>query len=180
MRNFLANLLIILGIGFLLASAFLVWQRYNPRRSAFDGINEIEFSGNKDGQNAHPIALSISDLEIYLPVVPANNTGGKWETTTKGVSYLTSSANPGETGNSIFYGHNWNNLLGNLTRAVPGQVIEIIYSDGGTKRFVVTHTQEVTSSQTQILNNSEDKRMTLYTCSGFLDTKRFVVTAEII
>jgi len=180
MRNLLANLLIILGIGFLLTSAFLTWQRYNPRRLAFDGISEIEFSNLENGLGGEPIVLAISDLEIYLPVVPANSTRGKWETTTKGVSYLTNSVRPGEIGNSIFYGHNWNNLLGNLTLAVPGQVIEIIFSDGSQKRFVVTHTQEVTSSQTQILNNSEDKRMTLYTCSGFLDTKRFVVTAEII
>ena len=180
MRNLLANLLISLGLILLLGSVFLIWQRYNPRRLAFDGINEIEFSGNKDGVNTRPITLSISDLGVYLPVIPANNTGGKWETTTKGVSYLIDSANPGEVGNSIFYGHNWESILGNLTDALPGQEIEITFSDGSVKYFDIKYTQEVSPKQVDIVKESSDRRLTLYTCSGFLDTKRFVVTAELI
>jgi len=124
-----------------------------------------------------PELLIVKDLNINLPIYPAQINDGKWEATGKGVSYLSSSPIPGELGNSVFYGHNWKSILGDLTKAKPGQTIEILYADGTKKEFEIMFTQVVTPDQTQILEESNDIRITLYTCTGFLDTKRFVVTA---
>jgi len=175
MRRFLGNVLVSLGVFSLLLSIFLYWQRVTPKRLSFDikelgGVNNLK-------SNFIPTALAIPDLEIYLPIYPALVTNGRWEATFKGVSYLTSTPIPGQIGNSVFYGHNWKSLLGNLTKAKPGQKIEIYFSDGRALIFKITHTQIVAPSQTKILEQTEDRRITLYTCSGFLDRKRFVVTA---
>ena len=85
--------------------------------------------------------------------------------------------NPWEFGNSILYSHNWSSLLGPLTKAKPGQKIIITFDNGRKEKFVVEHTQEVGPDNTEILSQTEDSRLTLHTCSGFLDTKRFFVTA---
>ncbi|KKR30448.1 hypothetical protein A2715_04540 [Candidatus Woesebacteria bacterium RIFCSPHIGHO2_01_FULL_39_32] len=175
MRRALGNILVILGIISLGLSLFFYWQRVTPRRLSFniDNLGESEVVG----ESSKPTALLISDLGISLPIFPAKIQNGKWEATSKGVSYLSTSSIPGELGNSVIYGHNWKSLLGNLTKAKPGQEIMIYYSNGTKKTFKITHTQVVTPNQTKILDRTDDRRITLYTCTGFLDTKRFVVTA---
>jgi len=87
---------------------------------------------------------------------------------------------PGRIGNSIFYGHNWTSLLGNLVNAKPGQEISIAFGSGEIERFKISYVQVVKPSQTDILNQTNDRRITLYTCTGFLDSKRLVVVANLI
>jgi len=176
MRNLLANTFITLGIVLIIIAGLLLWQRYNPQRLAFSDVgNEISESINEE-KNL-PVALKIEDLDIKLPVFPARSQTGKWETTTKGVSYLVSSAMPGQVGNSIFYGHNYKNILGNLKNAKPGQIIEVKLANGVWRKFRIEYVQTVAPNQTGILDQTDDKRLTLYTCTGFLDSKRLVVTA---
>lgn len=179
MRTFLSKFLILLGILSLLTSAFLYWQRTSPKRLSFDlGTEQIEnLEAGSDKGGIEPVVLVIKDLNLELLIFESHIGKNGWEATSKGVSYLASSPVPGNPGNSILYGHNWKNLLGNITRLKPGQKIRIIYSDGTPKEFEIYYTQVVTPEDTQILTQSDDARITLYTCTGFLDSKRFVVTA---
>lgn len=169
------RVLIYFGIFCLTLAGFLYWQRTTPTRLEFD-TGKIE-SASVSSTNLEPRAIIIRDLAIELPIYPASIKGAKWEATSKGVSYLSSTPVPGEVGNSVIYGHNWKSILGNLVKARPGQAIEVLYSDGSRKEFEIKYTQVVTPDQTQILDQTGDKRITLYTCTGFLDSKRFVVTA---
>jgi sortase A len=124
-----------------------------------------------------PVSISIPSLKISLPVYPATIEKGKWQDTKNGVSYLTSSSIPGSTGNSILYGHNWPSLLGNLTKIKPGDKIFVTLNEKGMQVYTVKYITVVTPDQTHILDTTSDSRLTLYTCTGFLDSKRFVVTA---
>ncbi len=146
--------------------AYLVRQRYAP----------VKISESAIEVTAEPV-ISIPSIELKLPVIPAAINGTTWETTTKGVSYLTSSAAPGEAGNTIMYGHNWPNLLGKLTEVKPGQEIIVKLKDGKTIRYTVQFTTEVSVLQSDILAPTSDKRLTIYTCTGFWDEKRYVVVA---
>ncbi|OGM58180.1 hypothetical protein A2955_01135 [Candidatus Woesebacteria bacterium RIFCSPLOWO2_01_FULL_37_19] len=175
MRGF-SKFLIFFGIICLSLAGFLYWRRVTPKRLQFDEVPKV-LSGNQLSGVIEPKLLVIKDLGIKLDIYPAEIKNARWEATAKGASYLTSTPIPGEVGNSVVYGHNWKSILGNLTKARSGQIIEITYSDGSTKDFRITFTQIVTPDQTQILNATKDRRITLYTCTGFLDTKRFVVTA---
>ncbi len=170
------RVLICFGIFCLAFAGFLYWQRTTPKRLQFD-IKKIESSSNPSSTNVEPRGLIIRDLDIESDIYPASIKNGKWQATSKGVSYLSSTPVPGETGNSVIYGHNWKSILGNLVKARPGQTIEVLYSDGSRKEFEVKFTQVVTPDQIQILDQTKDMRITLYTCTGFLDSKRFVVTA---
>lgn len=178
--NFWANFLLITGSLSLLLSFYLIYQRYNPQNLAFkveEGSVDYKISESEVGE---PIGIKIATLGIALPVIPSQIENKKWESTTKGVSFLKTSVNPGEQGNSILYGHNWPNLLGKLTKVKPGDKIAIIYTDDSVREFQVEMTAQVDPDDTSILNNSEDRRLTLYTCSGFLDSKRFVVVAKLL
>jgi LPXTG-site transpeptidase (sortase) family protein len=165
-----------LGISLLLFGSFLVYQRNNPNRIAF-AKSELEIIEKESKKLLDPSIIIIPSVDIQLPVVFSEIRNSKWEVTDKGVSYLKSSVIPGEVGNSIMYGHNWTNLLGSLTKIKTGDTIEIVYVDNSKKEFVVKLIQEVEPDNISILNNTDDKRLTIYTCSGFLDSKRFIVVA---
>lgn len=174
MKRFLSNILILFGIACYALVVYSYYERTNPRRVSFANVGFV--SAQSELKASHePIGITIPSVSISLPIIPSKIVNGQWEATTKGVSYLTSSSVPGEYGNSILYGHNWENLLGGLPRVKPGQLIEIIYDDGSKKIFEIEYTVTVTPDQTHILAPSLDKRITLYTCTGFLDSKRFVV-----
>lgn len=175
MKNLSRFLFALAGVCFLL-TAFLVWQRQVERRLAFE-IDQLTAPGEAGAGNTWPVALVIKELNIELPVFPTVLEDGRWETTSEGVSYLVGSAIPGEIGNSILYGHNWPNLLGRLLQADQGQEIVIVSSAGEVKRFVIIETAVVTPNQTHVLGQTKDIRLTVYTCTGFLDRKRFVVMA---
>ncbi len=170
-----SKLFVFLGICFLAFAVYLVWERNNPQRLSFNTLTGTE------KQSAHtaaiPIRLSIPSQHIDLPIFPTTITKTVWGDTKQGVSYLTSSPIPGTIGNSIIYGHNWPNLLGPLTKVKPGEKITVRFADGQKVIFTVKFTSIVTPDQTHVLEKTDDARLTLYTCTGFFDSKRFVVTA---
>lgn len=176
--NFWANLLLVSGFLGLLIGSYFIYQRQNPSRLKFENYPVIQASMEQAEKS--PIGIKIESAKISLPVIASEIKNNKWEATTEGVSYLKTSPIPGTQGNSILYGHNWASLLGNLKKVKPGDQIEISYSDQSSKKFLVEYLVEVKPEDTSILNNSSDSRITLYTCSGFLDSKRFVVVAKLL
>lgn len=171
--NHVSRVLILFGLLTLLFGVYLVFERYNPKRLEF---NNIEFQ-TINAQDRFPKEIIIPALKIQLAVYPAQIKNKRWEATAKGISYLVTSSVPGEQGNSILYGHNWSSLLGSLPKIKPGDKIIVKLDDNQTKTFVVKYTSIVSPDQTDILKDTSDSRITLYTCVGFLDSKRFVVTA---
>ncbi len=170
------------GIMLILASIYLYTQRLTPVNLVMKSYQPVRRSSilNEKSQQIPsypPEYIEIPDLKIKLPIIPSKIMNGKWETTSKGVSYLDSSPIPGDTGNSVLYGHNWEKLLGKLIKIKPGARIVITYSDGSAKNFIAEYTGTVKPDQIGILNQTADKRLTIYTCTGFLDSMRFVVVA---
>lgn len=176
MKRALARLLISFGIFCLTLNVVLYWERTNPQRLSFTEYMHNHPKTTVKASNP-PVRMIVKGLEIDLPVIPAKVTSGTWETTTQGVSYLATSPVPGDVGNSIMYGHNWTNLLGDLVHVRPGDQIVLIYKDSSRKTFTVELTGIVSPDQTHILSPTKDRRITLYTCTGFMDSKRFVATA---
>lgn len=174
MKSITSKILIFLGIGCYLFTIYLVYDRTNPKRVAFDNVKIVKTIVRS---RSNPKYIEIKSLDISLPIEPAVIKNGQWESTAKGISYLTSSPLPGEKGNSILYGHNWSNLLGRLPNIKTGDKIIIHFDNGSLKTFTTEYTITVTPDQTHILLPSNDNRITLYTCTGLLDSKRFVAIA---
>jgi len=178
--NILGQALIIAGILMVGLSILLALSRINPRRLNFYRIPQTQEIGPKKENpvGAQPTRIIIAGTPINLPIFPSAINNQSWETTDKGVSYLSMSPVPGEKGNSILYGHNWTSLLGPLTKVKPGQTIRITYKDETHKTFIVENTAIVSPNDTSILVASKEPMMTIYTCTGLFDSKRFVVTAR--
>ncbi len=126
---------------------------------------------------AIPVEIKIENLKIDLPIYQTEISNGDWEEIDYGLLHLSNTAIPGETGNSVIYGHNTPALLGNLRNIDVGQEIVVSFSDGSFKTFVTIDSFNVTPDQTHILNTTEETKLTIYTCNGFFDEKRFVVVA---
>ncbi len=175
---------IVLSLAFLSYTGLLTYQRHNPSRVAFSrapagtDAETIESIVLNRKHTVYPVRIVSTDLRIDLPVARAKVKDGEWDLTEQDVMYLASSPVPGTQGNSILYGHNWPGLLGNLRRAVPGQSIDIVNSDGSKHRFTIEKTAVLSPDNYTVLNNTADTRITIYTCTGFLDAKRFVATAK--
>lgn len=146
------------------AFSYFYWQRTVPLAPALPSSSPV-------------VRISLPELAIDVPVVPTKLEGVKWEYTTKGAAYLSSTPIPGSVGNSVFYGHNWPNIFGKLPNAKPGNKVVATYADGSSKLFLINTTAVVDPSHTEILNPTSDIRLTLFTCTGFLDKDRFVATA---
>ncbi len=171
----LSRLFIILGIFCYTLGIYNIWLSIDPHRLSFTKYSYAQTVSPEKKQL--PEKIIIKDLNINLNIIPSHVVDNKWETTDMGASYLQSSPIPGDDGNSIIYAHNWASLFANLVYAVPGQEIQIRYADNSTKTFVIKYTSSVTPDNSTILAPSNDKRITLYTCTGFLDSQRFIVVA---
>ncbi|MCR4263523.1 MAG: sortase [Candidatus Roizmanbacteria bacterium] len=177
MKKRISNLFIIAGVLFLLYSSYLWYLRYSPNKLSFTSYP----SGNTSQVTvyAQPVHLNIPGIGISTAIVVSNIVNDVWEISNTSVSYLNPSPVPGQQGNSILYGHNWTSILGNLPKTKPGETIQISFSDGTTKNFIVEYTRVVNPDEVEVIKQTEDIRITLYTCTGFLDSKRFVVVAKI-
>lgn len=174
MAQLFSKLLILLGISFLAFFAYLLYLRCSPHPLTFEGKTEVVVPVNGEA----PVRLTIPSISVDVAIFPALIRNNQWETTGKGVSYLASSPIPGQHGNSVMYGHNWSSILGSLPKAKPGQHITVSWSNGVRREFEIMYTATVDPQQRYIIDSTNDTRLTIYTCTGFLDSKRFVVVAK--
>lgn len=171
----LSRLFITIGILCYILGIYNIWLINTPNRLSFNSYSYAQEPQNRSKQV--PTRIEITSIGINLPIIRSQIVDEQWQTTDVGVSYLGSSPVPGEIGNSVIYGHNWVSLFGNLPSILPGDEVKIEYEDKSTKTFLVKYTSTVTPETTSILAPTNDKRITLYTCSGFLDSERFVAVA---
>jgi LPXTG-site transpeptidase (sortase) family protein len=101
----------------------------------------------------------------------------KWTISPDVASFLAQSAQPGTAGNTIIYGHNTRSILGNIRALKGSEQIELTLSDGSKKMYQVESLHEVSPTDTQLLRPTDSEVLTIYTCSGFMDSRRFVVRA---
>lgn len=170
----LYSLFVFLGIVSLFYSGLLLYKHFTPGRLTFSSLPKTQVRSTNQLQ---PVRLDIPSLRLSLAIFPAKITDHVWETTDKGVSYLSSSVIPGAKGNSILYGHNYTNILGTLPAIKPGAKLMITFADGEKKIFIVETTAVIAPTDDSILKPSEHATVTIYTCTGFLDNKRFVAKA---
>ncbi len=166
---------ILQALSLITVGLYQLYLREAPARLAFNDYKYEKSVLTESGKI--PERVTIKDLDIDVPIYTAKVVDNKWPTTENGASYLITSPLPGTDGNSVMYAHNWKSLFGNLVNAKTGQEVQVVYPDKSVKTFVISYTSEVSPEESTILAPSTDKRITLYTCSGFLDSKRFVAVA---
>lgn len=161
----------------LVGVAFLFWATY--KNFGFKLTIQASSALASEQITSKPLKVYIPNLGRVLYVSDGKVTDNRWVTTPTGVSYLTSSAAPGTRGNTVIYGHNTISVLGGLWRVHEGDYIYIVMNDGQFYKYQVFERKEIDPSQVDILSQTSDSRLTIYTCSGFLDSARFVVVSKL-
>jgi len=124
-----------------------------------------------------PVHLQIDgqvDIEIKPTVIDEN---GVPQLTPDAASYLVNSTLPKNSGNIIMYGHNEPHILGKLPNLTGNEVITLTLQNGEQRWYQINQMIQVSPDQTELLWPTDQEVLTLYTCDGWADQKRFVVQA---
>jgi LPXTG-site transpeptidase (sortase) family protein len=125
-----------------------------------------------------PVNLTIPAIDLTVSIKGASIINGIWQTDSVKALHLSASANPGENGNIVIYGHNTGNIFGRLNETKFGNSV-IITSDTGSKYvYIIDTIKTVSPNFVSIIGPSPVELLTIYTCSGFMDTQRFVIQAH--
>lgn len=134
------------------------------------------YAAQLQGRGEEPVRLMLSEGQDLL-VESAED--AEWVSAT-GATYFGQSARLGHIGNVILYGHNYSNVLGKLPQVKVGDRVILEGSQGGSFAYEVVFSGQVELDDTSWLDDASDAVVTLYTCSGFMDGKRWVVRGKLV
>lgn len=172
--------LFLLLAGLVCIGVVLSVQIYHSQILSFDSLPLNSQTDFNRAASHMPQSIEITRLAIRLDVKPAFIYGRTWQINKSGASYLTASQRPGEHGNVVIYAHNKRDLFGPLQLTKIGDPITIWTRDGKEYSYKVVKTLIVAPSQVNVLKSNGIEELTLFTCTGFADTKRLVVKAILL
>lgn len=127
-------------------------------------------------QVPYPVQITVpGKIASAIETMPLVN--NKWGVSPTKTAFLQQSARPGEPGNIILYGHNRPSILGNLHQVHINDVITVTTSDGSLHAYTVIKRAITSPSQVDLLQPTTREVLTVYTCTGFLDSQRLIVQA---
>jgi LPXTG-site transpeptidase (sortase) family protein len=129
---------------------------------------------------AEPKHIEIESVKIATDILPAQITNGIWQTSNTSASHLADSARPSEPGNIIIYAHNTRNLFERLREVKLDDTIILENAEGKRRTYLVESTHIVRPSEINLVMPTDKEILTVYTCTGFLDSMRFVVQAKLV
>lgn len=168
---------ILIALGFILVSLWGLHRYFYARSISLSDTILAAYKAQRPATASYPIHLEIDGI-TNVPIVESGKENGIWTVSPTSANHVIQSALPGENGNIILYGHNLNKIFGYLMDIKIGAIVNIRMTDGSLHRYTVTETRVVTPSQTELLSPTTHEVLTLYTCTGLLDSLRFVVRAE--
>lgn len=174
-----AGLALIL-VGLFCFGAVFSLKVYQEYRSKILSFSQAPVLQEEIQENLLPSQILIPKVKIDLPVFEAKAKDDVWEISEAGASYLLGSGVPGKPGNVVIYGHNKRSLFGPIRWLSPGEEIRVKNKKGEEFIYKVGGTKIVSPENIEVLAPTEKPTLTLYTCSGFLDSKRFVVVARFL
>lgn len=138
----------------------------------------VEGFSQDDLQSAFPAKrILIPSLNMDMKVEKSRIIGGYWEVFEDKAGWGEGSGYPGQSGNQVIFAHARENLFLPL-RSIELDTIIYILSEPGWYNYQVTEIREVNPSQVEVIAPTQDETLTLYTCSGYKDTKRLIITAK--
>lgn len=168
--------LILIALGLILLSLWGVHRFFYVRSISLSDAILAAYKARRQNTASYPIHIEIDGI-TSVPVVEAGRENGAWTVSATSANHVIQSALPGENGNIIIYGHNLNTIFGYLMNIQVGSIVNLRNSDGSLHIYTVTSTEYVNPNQTELLAPTTNEVLTLYTCTGLLDSLRFVVRA---
>lgn len=165
------NFILILGILLLLSG--LVLKEHRRRVLSFKGdVGQVQNISNP------PVKIEIPKTKTNLVVEPGSINDGVWSISEDGASHLITSSTPGNGGNTVIYAHNKNDLFGPIRWLNIGDEILVTNYDGQTLHYKIIETLTIEPDVIEYVLPKSEETLTLYTCTGFADSDRFIVIAK--
>ena len=148
---------------------------YKIRVLSFTKSPQESFSEQK---SELPVQITIPSVGIDLPVETGEIKDGVWKISYSSATFLNSSARPGNSGNTVIYGHNKKAIFGNLPYLSLGQKIYVKTVDGKIYIYEAYWKDFVASDRVDLVEETDKEELTLYTCWGIFDQNRAVIKAR--
>lgn len=123
-----------------------------------------------------PVKVLIPNSDIDLPVTPSKIVNGYWELSETTASYGLGSGTPGTASNTVVFAHAREELFYNLKNVKVGDIVYVFTKDKW-YRYKVNKITQVYPNQVEVIQPTKKETLTLYTCTGYNDEKRLIVTA---
>lgn len=169
----LPMLLVVLGV--LMMGTWVAHRFFYARSLAFPDSVLSQYRSQESARRL-PVFIDIDSIG-RLPVDEGRKINGIWTIADDAANHVAKSALPGDQGNIIIYGHNTKRVFGKLLEKKPGDYITITTADGKAHQYRIFQALSVPPSRTDLLAPTTSETLTVYTCTGFLDSMRFVVRA---
>lgn len=164
----------LLLIGLLLLSLFFAWRYYRVRVLSFN-VDKID---KTDQSVIIPRHIKIYPIGVDVDIKTSTISNGVWMTDKNMANYLIESSGISGGGNIIVYGHNKDTVLGPIRWIKEGNTIEMTGDNNLTYLFKVVKTDIVYPDNLSYIQKTSEETLTIYTCTGIFDSKRFVVVAK--
>ena len=161
--------------GLILLGIFFIWKFHQARILSFN-TQAVEATSQNEG--TRPTHLKIPRFGVDLEIREAAIIDGVWQISPDSASHLNVSSGLGVSGNTVIYGHNKTSIFGPIRWTSPGDLIELTGEDSVIYTYKIEKTIEVEPDNLEYVLPKNEEVLTVYTCSGFLDSKRFVVVAK--
>jgi LPXTG-site transpeptidase (sortase) family protein len=173
------NFRYVLGaLGILLVITGFTYLGYKKTVLSFTGTLHYQNAGNIGRTLDRPSDISIPSASIRVKITESTISHGTWETSASSASHLSLSATPGQNGNIVIYGHNTANIFGRLAKAKTGDMIFVrVGNPGKTYAYIIRNIRLVNPSDIDVIQPTAMETLTVYTCTGWFDSKRLVITA---
>lgn len=170
--------IILIFIGITLISSFLFWKGYSFYQKTILSFNKTPSLVGQTYEGVRPSKVIIDSAKIDIPVTQSEIVSDVWEIADSGASFLKGSSAPGFGGNIVIYGHNKNAIFGRLKTIKKDDEITLLNENGEMFKYKVSEILTVNPDQIEVVSPTNYEVLTIYTCTGFLDSKRLVVKAN--
>ncbi|MFZ5933143.1 MAG: sortase [Patescibacteria group bacterium] len=186
-KSFIAKILIILGVALILAIPVKDRLKEEPKpvENVSDGQDfdhgpiqaDPKLLEGKYQEILLPTQIIIPVAAIDIPVKAARVVKGKWEVFEDSAAFGLGSNEPGSAGNTVIFAHARRGLFLPLREVKLSDKVYVMTKDDWYS-YQVNEIKEVLPNDISVIKPTEDETLTLYTCSGFADSKRLIVIAK--
>lgn len=174
-KNIVGYLIVFTGLLFIVMGVMREAERVYTFKT--EPVEVQGFTGVVKEEKELPTNIVIEELYIDLPVRKAEIIEGYWEVFENSAGWGSGSGIPGEVGNQVIFAHARDGLFLSLLYVKEGMEVTVSTE---TDSFVyeITDIKEVYPDQIEVIQPTDAETLTLYTCSGFGDKKRLIVTSK--
>ena len=166
------------GLFFILLAYLFLTSSGLPQKS--NNSSQIEISSKLLNSNQKPgdipIKVILPKQDIDLSVIPANVVDGYWETSDATASYGLGSGTPGTKSNTVIFAHAREGLFYNLKDVKKGDIV-YVFTKNKWFKYKATKITAVYPDQIAVIAPTKTEELTLYTCTGYADSQRLIVSA---